>query len=233
MDETPRSDRSNRPVSASAGAVFDARRIREWRLNTIDHVSRDRSMSRRSLALLTMLALSSAGACAEPRDPCRSATDAAANAWSAYVAALERARTEALVSQRESRERLDADLKRRFDATAQERADHAAARGSDAWSRAYRDAYDDACTHDDECRGWKEERDTADAALADLEARLPRAQAALYAVQHDPAHAPTTARAVRPHVEYPHLELAQDLTDALVQACIHGGPSRSVGRDMR
>jgi hypothetical protein len=226
MDETPCRDRSTRRVSAAPSLETDARAEQKSGLNAFDRALHDRSMSRWWIALMTVLALGSASACGEQRDRCRDATTSAANAWSAYVAALERARTEALISQREARSRLNGDLKSRFDATAQERADRQAARGSDAWSRAYRDAYDDACTRDDECRGWKEERDTADAAAADLEARLPRARAALYAVQHDPERARAAARALSPQVDYPHLELAQQLTRALLQACINGGSSQ-------
>jgi hypothetical protein len=189
-------------------------------------VNARRRSSRRS-ALLAALALGFASACSERPDACRSARTGAANAWSAYVAALERARAEALVSQREARDRLDGDLKRRFDATAAERADHQAARGSEAWSRAYRDAQEQACQRDDECRGWKDERDTAQISVTDLEARLPRAQAALYAVQHDPAGALAAATAVSPHVEYPHVELAQELSREISRACTNAGATQT------
>lgn len=220
MDETPHSDRLTRPVSAPSQALGALDRARKRRLNV------RRRGSPRSV-LLMWLALGFASACAERPDTCRSARTGAANAWSAYVAALERARAEALVSQRETTDRLDGDLKRRFDATAQERADHQAARGSEAWSRAYRDAQEQACQRDDECRGWKDERDTAQAALSDLEARLPRAQAALYAVQHDPARALAAATAVSQHVEYPHVELAQELTRQFGRACTSAGGSQT------
>jgi hypothetical protein len=177
------------------------------------------------IALATCTAMLLASGCARHADTCGDARRAAGNAWKAYFAALERSRQSAASAQHDARERLDGDLQQRLAPTAQQRADEHYPRDSAGWSRAYRSAYDDACTKDDECRSWKEANAAAEATLGALDSRMPLARTALQAVSGDLKQAIAAARALPPDLEFPQLEQAQQLTLAAARDCPATGPA--------
>src|SRR4051812_4437389 len=109
---------------------------------------------RREVVMLVCLACAATG-CETEAQKCAKARDAASAGWTTYVQALEHARAGAVAAQRDGQQGLSGDVEPRLAPIAQKVADSRYPRSSEAWLRAYRIAYEDACVHDTECNGLR------------------------------------------------------------------------------
>jgi hypothetical protein len=157
--------------------------------------------------------------CGSSEAECRKARDAAAEAWTAYVGALERARASADATQSEAHRKLSREVELRLSPGAQKVADGRYPRSSEAWARAHTIALNDACAKDAECSSLKRRNGEAQRLITDLDERLPLARAAQAAVRDRADQVSTTAAATLPHPEYPQLQQARALTVAAAEAC--------------
>ena len=172
------------------------------------------------MALTCALGLGTASiACGSAEEKCGKARDAAAVAWNDYVTALEKARARAALGASEAHDKLTRQVELRLSPGAQQVADGKYDRSSEAWGRAHAIALDDACAKDTECRTLKRKNADAQAAMTDLDERLPLARAAQAAARGAADEAAKTAAATLVHPEYPQLRQARELTTQAVELC--------------
>jgi hypothetical protein len=174
---------------------------------------------RRLAAALICCCLLAASGCESKAQKCEKARVAAESAWGTYVQALEQARASARSTQADARSKLGGDVEHRLAPGAQKVADGRYPRSSEAWLRAYRTAYEDACAKDDECNGLRQKSADAKILLDDFVDRVPLAQAAQRAASGDVQAAKAAAKAVIVHPEFPQWKQAQALTLASYELC--------------
>jgi hypothetical protein len=157
--------------------------------------------------------------CESAAQKCAKARDAAGAGWTAYVETLEHVRAGAMAAQRDGQQGLSGEVEPRLAPIAQKVADSRYPRSSEAWLRAYRIAYGDACARDTECSGLKTQVADAKGTIEDFADRVPLARAALQAVSGDVEAAKLAAKAAIPHPEFPQLKEAQGLTQVMYERC--------------
>lgn len=157
--------------------------------------------------------------CESDEEKCRKARAAATAEWTAYVAALDGARAQAVETQRQAHATLSHEIEQRLSPEAQRIADGRYARSDGAWVRAHTIAMNEACQRDAQCSDLKRRNAEATASIADLDERLPLARAALEAARGPAEAAKRAAEAAIIHPEYPQLKRAQQLTAAAAELC--------------
>jgi hypothetical protein len=160
-----------------------------------------------------------AGGCETAAQKCGKARDAAGAAWATYIEALAQARTAADNAQRDAQARLTGEIEPRLAPIAQQAADVKYPRSSEAWLRAYRIAYEDACARDQECNRLRDQATDARSTLEDFADRVPLAQAAMRAQNDDVEAAKRAASVVPLHPEYVQLKQAQQLSQVAYERC--------------
>lgn len=160
-----------------------------------------------------------AAGCETAAQKCAKARDAATAGWTRYADSLEHARAGAGAAQKDAQQGLSAEVEPRLAPIAQKVADGKYPRSSEAWLRAYRIAYEDACTKDTECDGLKNQLAEAKGTIEDFADRVPLARAAQRAMNGDLEAAKLAAKAAIPHPEFPQLKEAQQLTQTMVERC--------------
>jgi hypothetical protein len=168
--------------------------------------------------LLCACLVVSAG-CENAAEKCAKARDAAAAAWTSYVQAIEQGIKAAREAHAQAQHALTGAIEQRLTPGAQKVADGRYPRSSEAWLRAYRTAYEDACAKDSECNRRRQQSSDAKIAVEDLADRLPHAQAALAAARSDAEQARQAAKAVVGHPEFAQYQQAQTLSIAAYKAC--------------
>lgn len=157
--------------------------------------------------------------CESAAQKCEKARAAATAGWTAYADALQHARMGAAAAQRDAQQGLSSEVEPRLAPLAQKVADSKYPRSSEAWLRAYRIAYEDACSRDTECDGLKNQLAEAKGTIEDFADRVPLARAAQAAMRGDVEAAKLAAKAAIPHPEFPQLKEAQQLTQTMYERC--------------
>jgi hypothetical protein len=172
----------------------------------------------RHIAVLVCICALASG-CETAAQKCAKAREAATAGWTGYADALQRARTGASAAQKDAQQGLSAQVEPRLAPIAQKVADGKYPRSSEAWLRAYRIAYEEACSQDTECDGLKNQLAEAKGTIEDFADRVPLARAAQRAMSGDLEAAKLAAKAAIPHPEFPQLKEAQQLTQTMYERC--------------
>jgi len=172
---------------------------------------------------MKLLALAAAlyllAGCESAQEKCAKARSAAHDGWAAYVSALEAVRDATTKTQADVHHKLTTVVEPRLMPEAQKLADSRYDRSTEAWLRASKTAFTELCAKDAECSGLRDQRVQANAALEDVNERLPLAIAARDATRREVSAAESASKAAIIDPERPALKAAQQLTLALAEQC--------------